>query len=76
MEISDKIGKLGRIKRGPHAGFFIRIDDDSKSTGGFLILIWQDAPKAEGYDDWVENLDGLERYLKRRESEWGIEWFE
>lgn len=73
MSIANKIGKKGRLRNGKHAGFFVRIKDDSQNTGGYLILCWKDAP-LEGYDDWVENLVDLEQFL--RESGWDIEWLE
>lgn len=70
---SDRIGKLGRIRSGEHAGFFVRVQDDSKSTGGYLILLWRESP-AEGYDYWVENLNELDQFLA--ESGWDIKWLE
>ena len=73
MPGADKIGKLGRIKSGEHAGFFVRIQDDSTNTGGFLIVLWRESP-TEGYDNWVENLGDLEQFF--RESGWDIEWLE
>ncbi len=73
MLISEKIGKKGLIKTGQEAGFFVRIENDSPNTGGYLILTWKDVP-AEGYDDWVKDLNDLERYFN--ESGWEIAWFE
>jgi hypothetical protein len=73
MSITDSIGKKGRIRAGKDADFFVRIEDDAENTGGYLILIWKDAPSI-GYDYWVENLDDLEQFL--RESSWDIEWLE
>jgi hypothetical protein len=67
------IGKKGRIRNGKYAGFFVRIDDDSQNTGGYLILTWQDAPSL-GYDNWVENLADLEQFMN--EAGWDIEWLE
>jgi hypothetical protein len=48
MSLISKIGKKGRIRNGKYAGFFVRIDDDSQNTGGYLILTWQDVPSV-GY---------------------------
>jgi hypothetical protein len=73
MSVTDKIGKKGRIKAGVHAGFFVRIQDDSQNTGGSLILIWKDNPSM-GYDDWVENLIDLDQFV--HESGWDVEWLE
>ena len=73
MAITDKIGKLGRIKNGEHAGFFVRIQDDSPNTGGYLILMWRESP-TEGYDNWVEGPNDLDQFVQ--ESNWDIEWLE
>jgi hypothetical protein len=73
MSLISKIGKKGRIRSGKGAGFFVRIEDDSQNTGGYLILRWQDVPKV-GYDHWVENLADLEQYMN--EAGWDIEWLE
>ena len=71
MAIADKIGKSGRLKNGQHAGCFVRIQDDSSNTGGYLIIVWRDSP-IEGFDNWVENSSDLEQFF--RESGWEIEW--
>jgi hypothetical protein len=73
MSLISKIGKKGRIRSGKDAGFFVRIQDDSQNTGGYLILIWQDVPSV-GYDYWVENLADLEQFMS--EAGWDIEWLE
>lgn len=71
--MASKIGKKGRIRSGQYADFFVRVEDDSHNTEGYLILIWKDAPSV-GYDNWVENLADLEQFL--READWGIELLE
>lgn len=73
MQAADMIGKLGRIKSGEHAGFFVRIQDDSINTGGLLILLWRESP-SERYDNWVENVKSLEQFF--RESGWDVEWLD
>jgi hypothetical protein len=67
------VGKVGRIKSGEYAGFSVRIDDDSRNTGGYLILLWKDATST-GYDDWVKDLTDLDAFF--RESGWDMEWLE
>jgi hypothetical protein len=71
MPIESNIGKDGRIVSGEYAGYEVRIVDDSKATGGYLILTWKDDPKT-GFDNWVETVDDLEQFF--RESGWIIEW--
>jgi hypothetical protein len=73
MSVINKIGKKGHIKSGKYIGFFIRIQDDSQNTGGYLILTWKDTP-SEGYDNWVESFADLEQFM--REANWDIEWLE
>lgn len=73
MSLMNKIGKKGRIRSGQYAGFFVRVDDDAKSTGGYLILIWKDNPSV-GYDYWVQTVADLEPFI--REAGWDIEWLE
>lgn len=68
-----KVGVLGKINEGDDIGDFVKIIDDSKNTGGYLILVSpSDSPAGEGYDDWVENWEDLEAYFK--ESKWVINW--
>jgi hypothetical protein len=68
------IGKLGRIRRGEYAGWFVRVDDDSESTGGFLALISPDQEFAGplGYDNWAEDEAALERYFRKLDGD--VEW--
>ncbi len=74
------IGKRGRIVGGPiEAKFstdppdtwFVTVEDDSRSTGGFLVLFANESG-TKGYDDWVENLIDLDEYF--REGGWVVEW--
>ena len=49
-------------------------DNTNGSTGGFYICIVQD-PKDKnsiGYDDWVENVEDLNRYMK--DVKYHINW--
>ena len=66
------VGRVGRIVGGEHAGKFVKVIDDSKSTGGFLIITSNDSDFSLGFDDWVENKVVLERYF--REMQWRVEW--
>ena len=71
MEI--RIGVVGRIVRGDHAGCFVKVVDDAANTGGFLILVSPDPAfrSAEGSDGWVAR-PHLEQYFN--ESHWEIQW--
>jgi hypothetical protein len=68
-----QIGVVGRITAGKEQGSFVRVEDDTQNTGGFLILIAADADFLEGGSDyWVEDRDSLEQFA--RESDWVVEW--
>ncbi|GMR07394.1 MAG: hypothetical protein BMS9Abin26_0397 [Gammaproteobacteria bacterium] len=69
-----EIGKIGVIKSGANKDWQLQIIDDNDNTGGYLILISKDFsnPKVEGFDDWVDSEDSLNKYFI--ESNWLIEW--
>jgi hypothetical protein len=72
MEI--EIGKKGLIIEGDIKGWYVRVDDDSDNTGGFLILTnpEPDMSSTMGHDNWVENEEGLRSFFM--ESSWIVEW--
>jgi hypothetical protein len=71
-----KIGKKGLINEGDMKGWYIRVDDDYKNTGGFLIFYNSSPDMSSGmsYDDWVENESSLKDFFE--ESSWTINWTE
>ncbi len=72
MEI--KIGQKGLIIEGDTKGWYVRVDDDSNNTGGFLILTNPDPDMSSimGHDNWVENEESLRSFFL--ESFWIIDW--
>ena len=69
------IETTGVILAGAQTGWFVRVRDDSQSTGGFLVVVGKNLDsngKVEGYDDWVQDEAALEQYWK--ECRWLIEW--
>jgi hypothetical protein len=68
------LGKRGRIVRGDHEGWYILVQDDTGGTGGYYVLTSNNPSfsGSEGYDDWVENRELLERLFE--DSGWVIEW--
>jgi hypothetical protein len=70
MEI--QIGVLGKIIAGDEAGSFIKILDDSKNSGGFLILTATTHEMNDGFDNLVENKSSLKQYFI--ESGWDVRW--
>ena len=67
-----KLGTVGKIVFGDNTGDYIKIEEDSKNTGGFLIHRSASVDFKLAGDDWVENKDHLRRYFE--ESRWRIEW--
>lgn len=67
-----QVGKVGKILAGDDVGRYIKVVDDSDSTGGFLILTSDDPDFERGYDNWVEDRTALLRYFQ--ESGWQVEW--
>lgn len=70
------IGVNGRILNSTHKDHFVRVDDDSENSGGFLIYErWEksDGPNAGGgFDNWVENSDALSQFFA--EAQWAVQW--
>lgn len=66
------LGRIGTIVAGNEVGRYVKVIDDSKNTGGYLILTSDHADFRDGFDSWVEDDDALQRYF--RESGWLIEW--
>jgi hypothetical protein len=72
MEV--EIGKKGLIIEGDKKGWYVRVDEDSDNTGGFLILTnpEPDMSSTIGHDNWVENEESLRSFFL--ESSWTVEW--
>jgi hypothetical protein len=69
------IGTIGRITAGNDVGRFVEIIDDSTSSGGFLILTFDNADRSgNAYDSWVESIADADLYCA--ESDWEIEWLD
>ncbi|WP_248323020.1 hypothetical protein [Caballeronia sp. Sq4a] len=65
-------GIVGKIIAGDNAGSYVKVEDDSASTGGFLILTSGHPDLSAGFDNWVETKDAVERFFA--ESNWNVEW--
>ena len=74
--MSIPIGVIGKIRNGEHAEMHVRVEDDAKSTGGYLVYqLWKNSggPNADGaFDDWVESKKQLEDYFDS--TGWSIDW--
>lgn len=70
MEI--KIGIVGEIVAGEETGSFIKVVDETKKSGGFLILTSSSFDMTDGFDNWVENEKSLGQCFT--ESGWVIRW--
>lgn len=68
-----KVGVLGRIVAGDDAGRFVEIADDASTSGGFLILTYDNADRSgNAYDSWMQSIIDVELYFA--ESGWEVEW--
>jgi hypothetical protein len=66
------VGVIGKIVfPEDRRGWFVKVEDDSQNTGGFLLLEWRDDPR-EGFDSWTENRDALDQFFL--ETGWKILW--
>ncbi len=63
---------IGRIIAGDECGSFVKVMNDSASTGGYLIFTSPNPDFSEGFDNWVANAEQLEGYFLQ--SMWQIEW--
>lgn len=67
-----RIGQIGKIISGDDCGMYLKIMDDSDSTGGYLILTSFNIDMSDGFDNWTESYATLVQYFV--ESDWVIEW--
>ena len=66
------VGVIGKIvSPGDKYGWFVKVEDDSQNTGGYLVLEWRDSPKT-GSDCWVENRESVNQFF--REAGWKVVW--
>lgn len=66
------LNRIGRIVSGEESGRFVKVIDDSKSTGGFYILTSDTPDMNPCFDAWVCNWAEVLQYFL--ESNWLIEW--
>ncbi len=71
-----KIETYGQILEGNPKNWYVYIHDDAENTGGYLILISASLEPTDprGFDDWVENFQGLQDYFHTKQ--WQIQWLE
>lgn len=72
-----KLETIGKILEGDDLGSFVKVVDDTKNTGGYLILVSLnesfDVGFDVGFDGWVEDWESLVKYFE--ESRWKVDWF-
>ncbi|GAB7051415.1 hypothetical protein [Catenuloplanes indicus] len=68
------VDRYGLIEAGENEGFFIRVQSDEESTGGYhVVLVDNLANPSAGGDYWAADLDDVAKLF--RLSEWRIAWF-
>jgi len=70
-----RLGTVGRIASGIDAGRFVEVLDDFESSGGFLILTYDNADRSgDAYDSWVESIIDVDLYFE--EAGWDVLWLD
>lgn len=70
-----RLGTVGRIASGIDAGRFVEVLDDFESSGGFLILTYDNADRTgDAYDSWVESIIDVDLYFD--EAGWEVLWLD
>lgn len=70
-----RVGVLGHIVAGDDSGRFVEVMDDTSTSGGFLILTFDNGDRSgNAYDSWVESIIDVELYFE--ECGWGVEWLD
>ncbi|MBW3084955.1 hypothetical protein KEM60_01146 [Austwickia sp. TVS 96-490-7B] len=70
-----RVGVLGRIVAGEDFGRFVEVVDDADTSGGFLILTYDNVDRpGDAYDSWVESIIDVEPYFA--ECGWEVEWLD
>jgi len=66
-------GTVGRITGGVDEGRFVEVLNDWGSSGGYLILIYDNPDRSgQGFDAWVGSIVDVELYFD--EAGWEVEW--
>jgi hypothetical protein len=67
------LNKIGKIIHGKQKNWFVKIEDDTKRSGGYYVLMCKTFSfDNEVFDDWLENYEDLKQYFS--EKKWEIEW--
>ena len=69
-----EINKIGKILKGDNLNYYVLIQKDFGSTGGYLIFISEESnfKSGNGFDYWVETLEDLFCFFE--ESNWEVKW--
>ena len=67
------IGKIGQIINSDTEEQYIKVEDDLKNTGGYLIWRSANLDFVQAYDGWTPKAD-LQAYFE--ESRWQIKWLD
>lgn len=62
----------GKMLNGDHAGFNVRVENDSENSGGFYFIFESPTDSSQGGDYWLETFADIERGMLQKQ--WNVEW--
>jgi hypothetical protein len=69
-----RIATTGQIIAGKYTGWFVRVEDDTENTNGYLILISKSPQMTSCFDDWVVDMTSVASVFSERA--WSVDWSE
>ena len=71
----NRIGVIKESKDPNEKGWYVKVVDDSKNTGGFLIFTSSTpefAKWGEVFDSWVEKKNAIQTFFEK--AGWRVKW--
>ena len=72
IEVANiQINVRGRIVGGRWAGQYLKVEDDTVQSGGYLLIVEPDTNGKNGGDIWIGGSDLVKAF---EEAGWEVEW--